>query len=254
MMTDLKDNTIPFWAVPIVVIILPLLVILVVYFIKRDVYGVNQAILGLQYSVIITFVLIDGIKDAVGRPCLDLLWRFPDGKGCFFLSTDEYVMDHKLRELFSQCIEITCAKLMLDEKGVSKDFGFVCFSTPEEDTPDLAPFLQNAGREPINEVKYHLRGVNEGFVVSSAGTGKVGSFAEGSVDLSTMLTVAPPTQQKQILGEHLYPLVRQQKPNLAGCYGAKSSEVLKHSKNEVSSQDSLVQIISQLKLQLVWQQ
>lgn len=45
---------------------------------------------------------------------------------------DGDVTDNELRELFSQCGNITSAKLMLDEKGVSKGFGFVCFSTPEE--------------------------------------------------------------------------------------------------------------------------
>ncbi|XP_009786763.1 lipid phosphate phosphatase 2 [Nicotiana tabacum] len=88
MMTDLryplKDNTIPFWAVPIIAIILPLLVILVFYFIRKDVYDVHQAILGLLYSVLITSVLTDAIKDAVGRPRPDFFWRcFPDGKGVF---------------------------------------------------------------------------------------------------------------------------------------------------------------------------
>lgn len=88
MMTDLryplKENTIPFWAVPIVAIILPLLVILVFYFIRRDVYDVHQALLGLLYSVLITAVLTDAIKDAVGRPRPDFFWRcFPDGKGVF---------------------------------------------------------------------------------------------------------------------------------------------------------------------------
>ncbi|XP_042034805.1 lipid phosphate phosphatase 2-like isoform X2 [Salvia splendens] len=50
MMTDLKyplkDNTIPFWAVPIVGIILPLTIILVFYFIRRDVYDLHHALLG----------------------------------------------------------------------------------------------------------------------------------------------------------------------------------------------------------------
>ncbi|XP_022878914.1 lipid phosphate phosphatase 2-like isoform X2 [Olea europaea var. sylvestris] len=92
MMTDLKyplqDNTIPFWAVPIIAIILPFIVIIIFYFIRHDVYDLHQAILGLLFSVLITGVITDAIKDAVGRPRPDFFWRcFPDGKGVFHAVT-----------------------------------------------------------------------------------------------------------------------------------------------------------------------
>ncbi|XP_073151128.1 polyadenylate-binding protein 7 [Henckelia pumila] len=45
---------------------------------------------------------------------------------------DDGVSDDELREYFSRCGTITSAKLMRDDKGMSKGFGFVCFSTPEE--------------------------------------------------------------------------------------------------------------------------
>ncbi|KAL2229353.1 polyadenylate-binding protein 7 [Sesamum indicum] len=45
---------------------------------------------------------------------------------------DDDVTDDELKEHFSQCGTITSAKIMRDDKGVSKGFGFVCFSTPEE--------------------------------------------------------------------------------------------------------------------------
>ncbi|XP_020092329.1 polyadenylate-binding protein 4-like [Ananas comosus] len=45
---------------------------------------------------------------------------------------DDAVDDNDLRKLFSQCGTITSAKIMRDDKGISKGFGFVCFSTPEE--------------------------------------------------------------------------------------------------------------------------
>ncbi|CAN4117165.1 unnamed protein product [Withania somnifera] len=278
------------------------------------------------------------------------------------------VTDHELRELFSQCGKITSAKLMVDEKGVSKGFGFVCFSTQEEankavntfhgfmfgqkplyvniaqrkeerqaqlqlkhaqgiagltgssaffpggypplhcralgdlqiparpglldqrlsmshgwmvngftntirpsyqislipnasgyrqnrrkknghmPVPDVPHWRQSSqseknGHMPVTDVphwrqasqsaasskhssnpqqawqaKYapngHLHGMNKGFV-SSGGTSTVGSFSEVPDNLSTLLASAPPKKQKQILGEHLYPLVSQHKPNLA---------------------------------------
>ncbi|KVH96268.1 Phosphatidic acid phosphatase/chloroperoxidase, N-terminal [Cynara cardunculus var. scolymus] len=86
MMEDLKyplqENTIPLWAVPIIAILLPLAVILIYYFVRKDVYDLHQAVLGLLFSVLVTGVLTDAIKDAVGRPRPDFFWRcFPDGKG-----------------------------------------------------------------------------------------------------------------------------------------------------------------------------
>ncbi|KAF7123814.1 hypothetical protein RHSIM_Rhsim12G0086500 [Rhododendron simsii] len=88
MMTDLKyplkGNTIPFWAVPIFGILLPFAIIIAYYFVRRDVYDLHHAILGLLFSVLLTGVLTDAIKDAVGRPRPDFFWRcFPDGKGVF---------------------------------------------------------------------------------------------------------------------------------------------------------------------------
>lgn len=50
------------------------------------------------------------------------------------------VSDTELREQFSQCGTITSAKLMRDEKGISKGFGFVCFSTPEEANKAVTSF------------------------------------------------------------------------------------------------------------------
>ncbi|KAG6403795.1 hypothetical protein SASPL_136027 [Salvia splendens] len=45
---------------------------------------------------------------------------------------DDDISDDELRLHFSQCGTITPAKIMRDEKGLSRGYGFVCFSTPEE--------------------------------------------------------------------------------------------------------------------------
>ncbi|KAI4357738.1 hypothetical protein L6164_001669 [Bauhinia variegata] len=80
----LKDNTIPFWAVPVIAILIPLAVFVAYYIIRKNVYDFHHAILGLLFSVLITAVITDAIKDGVGRPRPDFFWRcFPDGKGVF---------------------------------------------------------------------------------------------------------------------------------------------------------------------------
>ncbi|XP_008782309.2 lipid phosphate phosphatase 2-like isoform X2 [Phoenix dactylifera] len=85
MMTDLKyplkSDTVPVWAVPMISVLLPIAVFVAVYFRRRDVYDLHHAILGLLFSVLITGVITDALKDAVGRPRPDFYWRcFPDGK------------------------------------------------------------------------------------------------------------------------------------------------------------------------------
>ncbi|KAK1298810.1 Lipid phosphate phosphatase 2 [Acorus calamus] len=88
MMTDLKyplkSNTVPFWAVPVIGILLPIAIFIVIYIFRRDVYDLHHAILGLLFAVLITGVITDAIKDAVGRPRPDFFWRcFPDGKAVY---------------------------------------------------------------------------------------------------------------------------------------------------------------------------
>ncbi|KAF3444306.1 hypothetical protein FNV43_RR13996 [Rhamnella rubrinervis] len=88
MMSDLryplKDNTVPVWAVPMYAVLLPIVIFLVVYFRRRDVYDLHHAILGLLFSVLVTAVITDSIKNAVGRPRPDFFWRcFPDGKDVY---------------------------------------------------------------------------------------------------------------------------------------------------------------------------
>ncbi|KAI4339029.1 hypothetical protein MLD38_024016 [Melastoma candidum] len=88
MMTDLKyplkSNTVPFWAVPLFAIVLPFVGILIIYFRRRDVYDLHHAILGLLFSVLLTAVITESIKNAVGRPRPDFFYRcFPHGNATF---------------------------------------------------------------------------------------------------------------------------------------------------------------------------
>ncbi|KAI3883107.1 hypothetical protein MKX03_012507 [Papaver bracteatum] len=53
------------------------------------------------------------------------------GSNVYVKNIDESVNDEELRSIFSKCGTITSAKIMLDEKGIRKGFGFVCFTTIE---------------------------------------------------------------------------------------------------------------------------
>ncbi|CAA2973664.1 polyadenylate-binding 7 [Olea europaea subsp. europaea] len=214
------------------------------------------------------------------------------------------ITDDQLREYFSQWGTITSAKLMRDDKGMSKGFGFVCFSTPEEAIKAVNTFHGSmfhqkplyvaiaqrkeerqaqlllkfsqvmrgfAGQSAVipgrySSLYYPVPGVSTQFAARPRpgmmyqpfgmrpGWGADGyanysipafnaspfhlrarhvkympnghsremndesdavTSSEGSDTLSSMLAAAPLDQQKQILGEHLFPLVSQHKPDLA---------------------------------------
>merc|ERR1711991_650923 len=62
----------------------------------------------------------------------------------FVKNLDENTDDAKLKEHFAQFGEVVSCKVMRDDKGISRGFGFVCFSTPEE--------AHKAIQEPHNKV------------------------------------------------------------------------------------------------------
>ncbi|XP_061346149.1 lipid phosphate phosphatase 2-like isoform X2 [Gastrolobium bilobum] len=94
MMTNLmfpfKEDTIPMWAVPILSIFIPILIFVAFYFVRRDIYDLHHAILGLMFASLITGVITDAIKDAVGRPRPNFFERcFPDKKPVFDKDTGD---------------------------------------------------------------------------------------------------------------------------------------------------------------------
>jgi len=62
------------------------------------------------------------------------------GVNLYIKNVDETIDDDKLRAEFSVCGTITSARIMKDDKGRTKGFGFVCFSTAEEATKAVTEF------------------------------------------------------------------------------------------------------------------
>jgi polyadenylate-binding protein len=60
------------------------------------------------------------------------------GVNLYIKNLEDDIDDDKLRAEFEVFGTVTSSKVMRDEKGSSKGFGFVCFSTPEEATKAVA--------------------------------------------------------------------------------------------------------------------
>jgi hypothetical protein len=95
LLYPLKGNTVPIWAVAVLAVVAPVLIFAGIYVRRRNAYDLHHAVLGLLFSVLITAVVTEAIKNGVGRPRPDFYWRcFPDGvpvsffRPCFFLSVD----------------------------------------------------------------------------------------------------------------------------------------------------------------------
>lgn len=54
------------------------------------------------------------------------------GSNLYVKNLNVHIDDKKLEELFSTCGKIVSAKVMCNDDGMSKGFGFVCFTSPEE--------------------------------------------------------------------------------------------------------------------------
>ncbi|KRY49579.1 Polyadenylate-binding protein 1 [Trichinella britovi] len=73
-----------------------------------------------------------------------------EGVNLYLKNLDDSVDDAQLRKAFEKFGVITSAKVMTDEKGQSKGFGFVCFSSPDEATRAVSEMNnQKLGNKPL---------------------------------------------------------------------------------------------------------
>ncbi|KAF4802698.1 hypothetical protein TURU_023159 [Turdus rufiventris] len=171
------------------------------------------------------------------------------GVNLYIKNLDDTIDDEKLRKEFSPFGSITSAKVMLED-GRSKGFGFVCFSSPEEATKAVTEMNGRiVGSKPLyvalaqrkEERKAHLtnqymqriagmRALPANTIINQFQPAAGGYFmptvpqapqpavhVQGQEPLTaSMLAAAPPQEQKQMLGERLFPLIQAMHPSLAG--------------------------------------
>ncbi|GAB0197261.1 polyadenylate-binding protein 1-like [Grus japonensis] len=169
------------------------------------------------------------------------------GVNLYVKNLDDGIDDERLRKEFSPYGTITSAKVMT-EGGHSKGFGFVCFSSPEEATKAVTEMngrivstkplyvalaQRKEERKAILTNQYMQRlatmralpGPLLGsfhpppgyFLPPIPQAGEPAVHVQGQEPLTaSMLAAAPPQEQKQMIGERLYPLIHVMHPSLAG--------------------------------------
>ncbi|XP_067047310.1 polyadenylate-binding protein 1-like isoform X2 [Acropora muricata] len=192
------------------------------------------------------------------------------GVNLYVKNLDDTIDDDRLREEFSAYGTITSAKVMRDNEGNSKGFGFVCFSSPEEATKAVVEmncrilvsrplyvalaqckeerkaqlaaqqmqrraglWMQQAAGQLVGQVflqggELYMQPLAE--IARNQPQGHPGTVAMQSQDPvqqsihtpgkeplnSRELAAASPQEQKQIIGERLYPLIQSTHPDQAG--------------------------------------
>jgi len=90
------------------------------------------------------------LKDMFSKLQVERMSKY-QGVNLYVKNLDDAIDDEKLRKDFAKFGgTITSAKVMRDDKGNSRGFGFVCFSTPEEATKAVTEMNGNMlGNKPI---------------------------------------------------------------------------------------------------------
>ncbi|RXW20895.1 hypothetical protein EST38_g4960 [Candolleomyces aberdarensis] len=114
------------------------------------------------------------------------------GVNLYIKNLDDDMDDEKLRAEFEPFGAITSCKVMRDEKGTSKGFGFVCFSSPDEATKAVAEMNNKMiGNKPLyvslaqrrevrrQQLESQIAQRNQIRMQQAAAAGLPGSFVNG---------------------------------------------------------------------------
>ncbi|XP_056404479.1 polyadenylate-binding protein 1-like isoform X2 [Hyla sarda] len=169
------------------------------------------------------------------------------GVNLYVKNLDDGIDDERLRKEFSPYGTITSAKVMTDG-GHSKGFGFVCFSSPEEATKAVTEmngrivstkplYVALAQRKEERKAILTNQYMQRLATMRTLPAHMLGGFQQQSYFLpavpqvvmepavlmqgqepltASMLAAAPPQEQKQMLGERIYPLIHSMHAALAG--------------------------------------
>uniref|UniRef100_A0A5B7BD69 Polyadenylate-binding protein n=1 Tax=Davidia involucrata TaxID=16924 RepID=A0A5B7BD69_DAVIN len=102
---------------------------------KKAVQALNGALLGLEKLFVGKAQKKAEREELLKREYKEMLNRFSEkskASNLYVKNLDVSVDDRKLQEHFSAFGKVTSAKVMCHDNGISKGFGFVSFSTPEE--------------------------------------------------------------------------------------------------------------------------
>ncbi|CAF1145289.1 unnamed protein product [Adineta steineri] len=154
------------------------------------------------------------------------------GINLYIENLDDTIDDEQLREEFSKFGTIISARI-ISENGGSKGFGFVCFSTLDEATKAITEMNGSTfGSKPLyvalaqskEEHRMHLTNQHMQRIAASRNMppNNPGEFSNSVVVTdqepltSAALANATLQEQKQMLGERLFPLIQRIQPYLPG--------------------------------------
>ncbi|KAL0700720.1 hypothetical protein Bca4012_056842 [Brassica carinata] len=136
------------------------------------------------------------------------------GMNLYVKNLDDSVNDEKLKEMFAEYGEVTSTKVMMNPEGLSRGFGFVAYSTPEEAL--RATFFSMRPNAPMGGFHHHptggpAAGPHHQMYIGQNGQGMVPSQPMGyGYQLQFMPGVRPGAGPANFMVP--YPLQRQNHP------------------------------------------